>query len=208
MSHHTLYGVKSLQDYAKTFKSTRDDVSDSALRRNICDRGNVVSQRKCNRIIGSEIFRGIAENLIVKINKFVFLVDFVVLDMEEDQKIPIILRRPFLATAHVMIDVSNKKISFKVGKETVTFDIEKSMKFSSPDDDTYLPIDMVDLTILDHKQEILPSDPLDSFLFEPIINYEEFQPQRRLNPKVQDVVKAEIVKLLDAGLIYAISDSS
>ncbi|GJR93676.1 hypothetical protein Tco_0265850 [Tanacetum coccineum] len=33
------------------------------------------------------------------------------------------------------------------------------------------------------------------------------QPQRRLNPKVQDVVKTEILKLLDAGLIYAISDS-
>ncbi|GJT33695.1 reverse transcriptase domain-containing protein [Tanacetum coccineum] len=38
--------------------------------------------------------------------------------------------------------------------------------------------------------------------FKPIV-----QPQRRLNPKVQDVVKAEIVKLLDAGLIYAIFDS-
>ncbi|GJY13900.1 reverse transcriptase domain-containing protein [Tanacetum coccineum] len=38
--------------------------------------------------------------------------------------------------------------------------------------------------------------------FKPIV-----QPQRRLNPKVQDVVKAEIVKLLDVGLIYAISDS-
>ncbi|GKE62729.1 putative reverse transcriptase domain-containing protein [Tanacetum coccineum] len=34
------------------------------------------------------------------------------------------------------------------------------------------------------------------------------QPQRRLNPKVQDVVKNEIVKLLDFGLIYLISDSS
>ncbi|GJT24792.1 hypothetical protein Tco_0894729 [Tanacetum coccineum] len=51
MSHHTLYGAKSLQDYAATFKSTRDDVSDSALRRNICDRGNVGSQRKCNHSI-------------------------------------------------------------------------------------------------------------------------------------------------------------
>ncbi|GJY27928.1 hypothetical protein Tco_0403695 [Tanacetum coccineum] len=45
MSHHTLYGVKCLQDYAVTFKYTRDDVSDSALWRNICDRGNVGSQR-------------------------------------------------------------------------------------------------------------------------------------------------------------------
>ncbi|GJX07700.1 hypothetical protein Tco_0195632 [Tanacetum coccineum] len=38
--------------------------------------------------------------------------------------------------------------------------------------------------------------------FKPVV-----QPQRRLNPKVQDVVKAEIVKLLDSGLVYAISDS-
>ncbi|GJZ92915.1 reverse transcriptase domain-containing protein, partial [Tanacetum coccineum] len=39
--------------------------------------------------------------------------------------------------------------------------------------------------------------------FKPVI-----QPQRRLNPKVQDVVKNEIVKLLDSGLIYPISNSS
>lgn len=38
--------------------------------------------------------------------------------------------------------------------------------------------------------------------FKPVL-----QPQRRLNPKVQYVVKDEIIKLLDAGLIYAISDS-
>ncbi|GJW14832.1 DNA-directed DNA polymerase [Tanacetum coccineum] len=117
--------------------------------------------------------RGIAENVIVKIDKFVFPVDFVVLYMEEDHKIPIILGRPFLATAHAMIDVFNKKISFKVRNETVTFDIEKSMKFSSPEDGTCLSIDMVKLTILDHAHEILPLDTLDSFLFEPIINYQE-----------------------------------
>ncbi|GJX56313.1 hypothetical protein Tco_0286210 [Tanacetum coccineum] len=57
MSHHTLYGIKCLQDYAATFKYTRDDVSDSALRRNIYDRGNVGSQRKCNHNIGNEMVR-------------------------------------------------------------------------------------------------------------------------------------------------------
>ncbi|GJY94331.1 retrovirus-related pol polyprotein from transposon TNT 1-94 [Tanacetum coccineum] len=56
--------------------------------------------------------RAIAENVIVKIDKFIFLVDFVVLDMKEDHKIPIILGRPFLATAHAMIDVFNKKNIF------------------------------------------------------------------------------------------------
>ncbi|GJT53420.1 DNA-binding pseudobarrel domain-containing protein [Tanacetum coccineum] len=51
MSHHTLYDVKCLYGYATTFIYTRDDVSDSALRCNICDRGNVGSQRKCNHNI-------------------------------------------------------------------------------------------------------------------------------------------------------------
>ncbi|GJS73931.1 hypothetical protein Tco_0706772 [Tanacetum coccineum] len=84
--------------------------------------------------------RGITENVIVKIDKSVFPIDFVVLDMEEDHKIPIILGQPFLATAYAMIDVFNKKISFKVGNETVNFDIEKSVKFSSPEDDTCLSL--------------------------------------------------------------------
>ncbi|GJS65409.1 retrotransposon protein, putative, ty1-copia subclass [Tanacetum coccineum] len=55
MSHHTIYGVKPLLLYATTFKFTRDDLSESALRRNIGDKGNVRSQRNYNHIIGSEI---------------------------------------------------------------------------------------------------------------------------------------------------------
>ncbi|GJZ68177.1 hypothetical protein Tco_0631417 [Tanacetum coccineum] len=88
--------------------------------------------------------------------------------MKEDHKIPIILGRPFLAIAHTMIDVFNKKISFEI-----TFDIEKSMKFSIPEDETCLSIDIVDAAVLDHVQELLPSDPLDSLLFEPILNYQQ-----------------------------------
>nr|GEX90267.1 hypothetical protein [Tanacetum cinerariifolium] len=94
--------------------------------------------------------RGIAENVIVKIDKFIFPVDFVVLNTKEDHKILIILERPFLANAYVMMDVFNKKISFEVGNEIITFDIKKSMKFSTPEDDIFLPIDMVDEARLDH----------------------------------------------------------
>ena len=42
--------------------------------------------------------RGILEDVLVKVDKFIFPVDFVVLDMEEDREVPIILGRPFLAT--------------------------------------------------------------------------------------------------------------
>ncbi|GJX76360.1 putative nucleotidyltransferase, ribonuclease H [Tanacetum coccineum] len=79
---------------------------------------------------------GIAENVIVKIDKFVFPINFVISDMEEDFRVLIILGRPFLATAHAMIDVFNKKISFEVGNEKITFNIQESMKFSTLFNDT------------------------------------------------------------------------
>ena len=48
---------------------------------------------------------GGGEDFLVKVDKFIFLADFIVLDMEEDKEIPITLGRPFLATGRVMIDV-------------------------------------------------------------------------------------------------------
>ncbi|GJS38775.1 putative reverse transcriptase, RNA-dependent DNA polymerase [Tanacetum coccineum] len=61
--------------------------------------------------------KGIVENVLVKIHKFIFLVDFVILDIVEDNKVPIILGRHMLATAHARIDVFGGKISLEVGKE-------------------------------------------------------------------------------------------
>ncbi|GJT45050.1 hypothetical protein Tco_0953765 [Tanacetum coccineum] len=56
-------------------------------------------------------------------------------DMPEDSRIPIILGRPFLATARAMIDVFNKKITLQVGDDEVVFDMEQSMKKPSTEDD-------------------------------------------------------------------------
>ncbi|GJV88445.1 reverse transcriptase domain-containing protein [Tanacetum coccineum] len=72
-----------------------------------------------------------------------------------------------------MIDVFNKKISFKVGNETIMFDIEKSMKFSTPEDDECLSVDLIDNVVSDLVKEILPLSTLDSFLFEPILNIQQ-----------------------------------
>ena len=49
--------------------------------------------------------RGIIENVLVKVDKFIFLAYFIVLDMEEDKEFPIIIGRPFLATGRAVIDV-------------------------------------------------------------------------------------------------------
>ncbi|GJZ94603.1 putative reverse transcriptase domain-containing protein [Tanacetum coccineum] len=65
--------------------------------------------------------KGIVEHVLVKIHKFIFLVNFVILDIVEDNKVPIIVGRPILATAHARIDVFVGKISLEVGKEQVIF---------------------------------------------------------------------------------------
>nr|GEY07928.1 hypothetical protein [Tanacetum cinerariifolium] len=52
--------------------------------------------------------KGIAENVLVSIGKFVFPLEFIILDMPEDIKVPLILRRPLLSTAHAKIDVYKK----------------------------------------------------------------------------------------------------
>ncbi|GJU72038.1 hypothetical protein Tco_1263443 [Tanacetum coccineum] len=72
--------------------------------------------------------KGIAENVLVGIGKFVFLVDLLILDMPKDIKVPLILGRPFLSTAHAKIDVFKRKITLRVGEEKIIF---KSIKPAS-----------------------------------------------------------------------------
>ncbi|GJX19537.1 hypothetical protein Tco_0222214 [Tanacetum coccineum] len=60
-----------------------------------------------------------------------------------------------------MIDVFNKKKSFEVGNETITFDIEKSMKISTPEDDECLSVDLIDNVVSDLEDEDNNSEDLD-----------------------------------------------
>ncbi|GJZ93823.1 ribonuclease H-like domain-containing protein [Tanacetum coccineum] len=69
--------------------------------------------------------RGIVENVLVRIGKFIFPIDFIILDIPEDDDILLILGRPFLSTAHSKIDVYKRKITLRVGEEKLVF---KSIK--------------------------------------------------------------------------------
>ncbi|GJQ99026.1 retrovirus-related pol polyprotein from transposon TNT 1-94 [Tanacetum coccineum] len=57
--------------------------------------------------------KGIENNILVGIGKFVFLVDFIILHMPEDVKVPLILERPFLSTTHAKIDVFKREITLR-----------------------------------------------------------------------------------------------
>ncbi|GJW38481.1 reverse transcriptase domain-containing protein [Tanacetum coccineum] len=251
---------------------------------------------------------GIAENMLVEVGKFTFPADFVILEMEEDSKVPLILGRPFLHTADAVIRVKQKQLNLGVGTERMIFNIDSAMKHSYSNDDTCFSIDVIDEileedfdALLDEGSKILhsiegtlleeeifsefdefmamtadensesesdteeppfekitintdykiktsleepPTDlelkPLPDnleyvFLEEPsflhvIISSQLYIPgicpsfckhmiqlpddkkpviqkQRRLDPNMQEVVKKEIVKLLDTSIIYLIANS-
>ena len=58
---------------------------------------------------------GIIEDVLVKVGKFIFPIDFVVIDMEEDKQVPLLLGMPFLATSVALIDVKKRELTLRVG---------------------------------------------------------------------------------------------
>ena len=60
--------------------------------------------------------------------KFIFPVDFVVIDIEEDKQVPLLLRRPFLATGTTLIDVKKGDFTLRVGDEVVHFNLNQNLK--------------------------------------------------------------------------------
>ncbi|KAL0404366.1 UNVERIFIED_CONTAM: hypothetical protein Sradi_2077400 [Sesamum radiatum] len=73
--------------------------------------------------------RGIVEDVLVKVGKFIIPVDFIVLDMEEDVNMPLILERPFLVTRRALIDVQKGQLTLRVNDEHVVFNVFKPMKY-------------------------------------------------------------------------------
>ncbi|GKB97315.1 reverse transcriptase domain-containing protein, partial [Tanacetum coccineum] len=85
----------------------------------------------------------IAKNMLVKVGKFTFPVDFVILEMEGDNKVPLILGRPSLHTANAVIRVKQKQLNLGVGTEQMIFNIDSAIKHSYSNDDTCFSIDVI-----------------------------------------------------------------
>ncbi|GKA91293.1 reverse transcriptase domain-containing protein, partial [Tanacetum coccineum] len=64
---------------------------------------------------------GIAEDVVVRVDGFTFLADFVVVNFESDPRVPIILGRPFLRTAKALIDLYEETLTLRVGKEDLVY---------------------------------------------------------------------------------------
>nr|GEX34762.1 reverse transcriptase domain-containing protein [Tanacetum cinerariifolium] len=216
--------------------------------------------------------KGVAEDVFVKVGKFHFPTDFVVMDFEADPRVPLILGRSFLRTGRALIDAYGEEITLQVNDEVVTFNLNQTTRYSSTYDDLSVNrIDIIDVAREEYAQEILAfsnnsSGGNPTLTFEPILFYsspsltsfegsvdklpviiakdlkvnekeallkvlkshkraiawkiidikgidprfcthkilmeEDYKPavqsQRRVNPKIHEVIKKEVIKLLDA----------
>jgi len=77
---------------------------------------------------------GVIEDVHVHVDKFTFLMDFVILYIEEDTKVPLILGRPFMKAAKVIIYVDNDKLKIRDQKEEVNFKMYEGIHNLQPKD--------------------------------------------------------------------------
>ena len=70
---------------------------------------------------------GVLEDVLVKVDKFIFPVDFVVMDMEEYSEVPLILGRPFMNTTKILVDMHDGQKNLRLHDEDTTFNVFESM---------------------------------------------------------------------------------
>nr|GFA09101.1 reverse transcriptase domain-containing protein [Tanacetum cinerariifolium] len=100
--------------------------------------------------------KGVAGDLFFKVGKFHFLTDFVVVDFEADPRVPIILGRSFLRTGRALIDVYGEEITLRVNDESITFNLNQTMRYSSTYDATSVNrVDVINVACEDFVQDVL-----------------------------------------------------
>nr|GFA17221.1 reverse transcriptase domain-containing protein [Tanacetum cinerariifolium] len=99
---------------------------------------------------------GVAEDVFVKVGKFHFPTNFVVVDFEADPRVPLILGRSFLRTGRALIDVYGEEITLWVNDEAVTFNLKQTTRYSSIYDDMSVNrIDVINIAREEYAQEML-----------------------------------------------------
>nr|GEX99786.1 reverse transcriptase domain-containing protein [Tanacetum cinerariifolium] len=99
---------------------------------------------------------GVAEDVSVKVGKFHFPTDFVVVDFDADPQVPLILGRSFLKTGRALIDVYEGELTLRVGNKAITFNLDQTSRYSSNYDDISVNrIDAFDVACEEYSQEVL-----------------------------------------------------
>ncbi|XP_061368130.1 uncharacterized protein LOC133311126 [Gastrolobium bilobum] len=128
--------------HASIFKQLEIKSSPTTLTLQLADRSIVYPEGK-------------VENILVKVEIFIFLADFIILDCEVDENIPIIVGRPFLAIGGAMIDVKKGELTIRANDDTMIFSVFKAMRFVDDEVDDCSAITIINHLVAAHVQENL-----------------------------------------------------
>ncbi|GKC48414.1 reverse transcriptase domain-containing protein [Tanacetum coccineum] len=99
---------------------------------------------------------GVVEDVFVKVGKFYFLADFLVVDYDVDPWVSLILGRPFLRTSRALIDVYGEELTLRVNDEVITFKVgHTSRYFRNYYDETVHKVNVIDVACEEYAQEVL-----------------------------------------------------
>nr|GEZ55171.1 reverse transcriptase domain-containing protein [Tanacetum cinerariifolium] len=99
---------------------------------------------------------GIAEDVCIQVGKFTFFADFVVVDYDVNPRVPLILGRPFLRTAHALVDIYGEELILRDGDENLIFHVDSTLKYPHKHENQLINmINFIDITCEDHFNEVL-----------------------------------------------------
>nr|GEZ07603.1 reverse transcriptase domain-containing protein [Tanacetum cinerariifolium] len=100
--------------------------------------------------------KGVAEDVFVKVEKFHFPTNFVVVNFKADSRVLLILGRSFLKTGRALIDSYGEEITLRVNDESVTFNLNQTMRYSlTYDDNSVNRVDVIDIACEEFVKNVL-----------------------------------------------------
>jgi hypothetical protein len=138
--------------------------------------------------------RGMVKDVLIKIENFYYLVDFIILDIEPtlhlDNGIPIILGRPFLATTNTLINCKNGRMKITFGSMTAELNIFNVMQQQLEDDECHY-VNLIDTVVQENFNQNCFLDPLETLLTNSVDSYDI----------AHDAHSIEICSLLDSSQV-------
>nr|GEX45955.1 reverse transcriptase domain-containing protein [Tanacetum cinerariifolium] len=129
--------------------------------------------------------KGVSEDVFIEVGKFHFPTDFVVVDFKADPRVPLILGRSFLRTGRALIDVYKEEITLRVNDESVTFNLNQTMRYSlTYDDNSVNRVDVIDIACEEFVQDVL------DFQY----NSKSSNPTLVSNPSFSEEIESEFCK--------------
>nr|GFB14295.1 reverse transcriptase domain-containing protein [Tanacetum cinerariifolium] len=187
---------RNQQDFQKKFEQKQDDFQNQMIQfmQNLYNKPSTSSSSLPNNTISnpkgeakaittrSELAdrtiskpTGVAENVFVKVGKFYFPADFVILDFVADPRVPLILGRPFLSTVHALIDVYEGEITLRHDDQSLTLKCGDIPSISYKNLESLNKVDLIDATCEEYSQAVLGvtddvSNEVSSPIYEPIVS--------------------------------------